>query len=228
MARDYRKAIDELDASSNSKELLKIVSAFRTKIVKVLDNTLSSSNGAELARAKLAQYTASRTAFDDVVKMLRVLRAHEALAKFDAKLPQKISKFDDGQVARITPLLDSLRKADADAVPFALTLVAKRLKTDWQLIRLATTAAATKNAADIAMTPYAVAVTMALDQLDDKRTAPRIALRHNRVLVAKELLTEIYDTEYARKFASTSSNSRTGAYVCARSWTGFLRSSKPR
>jgi hypothetical protein len=196
MARDYNKAIGDLDAN-NSKELLKIASAFQTKILKVLDNTLASSNGAELARAKLAQYTASSTAFDDALKMLDVLRAREALVKFDAKLPQRISKFDDGQVARITPLLDSLRKANADAVPFALTLVAKRLKTDWQLIRLATKAAASKNAADIAMTPYAVAVTMALDQLDDKRTALRIALKNNRVLVAKALLTEIYDTEYA-------------------------------
>src|SRR4029453_2605478 len=163
----------------------------------VLENTLASSNGTELARANLAQYTASSTAFDDVVKMLHVLRARDALLKFDAKLPQRISKFDDGQVARITPLLDSLRKANADAVPFALTLVAKRLKTDWQLIRLATKAAASKNAADIAMTPYAVALTMVLDQLDDKRTALRIALKHNRVIVAKALLTEIYDTEYA-------------------------------
>jgi len=197
MARDYNKAIGDLDATNNSKELLKIASAFQTKIVKVLENTLASSNGTELARANLAQYTASSTAFDDVVKMLHVLRARDALLKFDAKLPQRISKFDDGQVARITPLLDSLRKANADAVPFALTLVAKRLKTDWQLIRLATKAAASKNAADIAMTPYAVALTMVLDQLDDKRTALRIALKHNRVIVAKALLTEIYDTEYA-------------------------------
>jgi hypothetical protein len=197
MARDYNKAIGDLDATNNSKELLKIASAFQTKILKVLDNTLASSNGAELARDKLAQYTASSTAFDDVVKMLHVLRARDALVKFDAKLPQRISKFDDGQVARITPLLDSLRQANADAVPFALTLVAKRLKTNWQLIRLATKAAASKNAADIAMTPYAVALTMVLDQLDDKRTALRIALKHNRVIVAKALLTEIYDTEYA-------------------------------
>ena len=197
MARDYNKAIGDLDATNNSKELLKIASAFQTKIVKVLENTLASSNGTELARANLAQYTGSSTAFDDVVKMLHVLRARDALLKFDAKLPQRISKFDDGQVARITPLLDSLRKANADAVPFALTLVAKRLKTDWQLIRLATKAAASKNAADIAMTPYAVALTMVLDQLDDKRTALRIALKHNRVIVAKALLTEIYDTEYA-------------------------------
>jgi hypothetical protein len=197
MARDYNKAIGDLDATNNSKELLKIASAFQTKIVKVLENTLASSDSAELARAKLAQYSASRTAFDDMVKMLHVLRARDALVKFNARLPERISKFDNGQVARITPLLDSLRKANADAVPFALTLVAKRLKTYWQLIRLATKAAASKNAADIAITPYAIAVTMALDQFDDKRTALRIALKHNRVLVAKELLTEIYDTEYA-------------------------------
>jgi hypothetical protein len=197
MARDYNKAIGDLDATNNSKELLKIASAFQTKIVKVLENTLASSNGTELARANLAQYTASSTAFDDVIKMLHVLRAREALVNFDAKLPQRISRFDDGQVAKVTPRLDSLRKANADAVPFALTLVANRLKTDWQLIRLATKAAASKKAADIAVTPYAVAVTMALDRLDDKRTGLRIAFKHNRVLVAKELLTQIYDTEYA-------------------------------
>ncbi|PMZ84756.1 hypothetical protein, partial [Pseudomonas sp. FW306-2-11AD] len=38
-----------------------------------------------------------------------------------------------------------------------------------------------------------------LDRLDDKRLALRIALRHNRVLVARDLLAEIYDTEYALK-----------------------------
>jgi hypothetical protein len=176
MAREYNSTIGDLDATNNSKELLKIASAFQTKIVKVLENTLASSGGAELARAQLAQYSAARTAFDDVVKMLHVLRAREARVKFDANLPARISKLDDGQVARVTPLLDTLRKADADAVPFALTLVAKRLKTYWQLIRLATKAAASKNAADVAITPYAIAVTMALNQLDDKRTALRIAL----------------------------------------------------
>jgi hypothetical protein len=38
---------------------------------------------------------------------------------------------------------------------------------------------------------------MVLDRLDDKRSALRIALKNNRVLVAKEILTEIYDAEYA-------------------------------
>jgi hypothetical protein len=40
---------------------------------------------------------------------------------------------------------------------------------------------------------------MVLDRLDDKRLALRIALRHNRFLVARDLLTEIYDAEHALK-----------------------------
>ncbi len=59
---------------------------------------------------------------------------------------------------------------------------------------------ASKSAADVAATPYACVVAMVLDRA--RRQAPRsfrVALRHNRVLVARDLLTEIYDTEYALK-----------------------------
>jgi hypothetical protein len=199
MARDYIKAINDPVNANNPKEVLKIASIFQVKVVKVLENTLSSSESTEFARGKLAQYTASRTAFDDVRKMQHVLRAGDALPKFNAKLPEKIAKFDDGQVAQITAQLDAFKKAHPDALPFALALLARRLKTSWQLVRLATKAAASKSAADVAAAPYACVVPMVLDRIDDKRLALRIALRHNRVLVARDLLAEVYDTEYALK-----------------------------
>jgi hypothetical protein len=119
------------------------------------------------------------------------------LAKLHEALPARIDKFDDAQVAKIMTLLDAFGKNHAEAIPFALVLLAKRLKTPWQLVRLATKAAPSKNAADIAAARYAVAVTMVLDRLDDKRLALRIALRNNRVMVAREILADIYDTEYA-------------------------------
>lgn len=199
MARDYIKAINDQVAANNPKEVLKVASTFQTKVVKVLESTFASAESTEFARGKLAQYTASRVAFDDVKKMLHVLRAGDALAKFNEKLPEKIAKFDDGRVAQITAQLDAFRKTHPDALPFALALVARRLATSWQLARLATKAAASKSAADVAATPYSCVVHMVLDRLDDKRLALRIALRHNRVLVARDLLTEIYDTEYALK-----------------------------
>jgi hypothetical protein len=78
-----------------------------------------------------------------------------------------------------------------------LTLVAERLEIHWQLIRLATKAAPRKSAADVAATPYAIVVPMVLDRLENRLSELRVALKNDRVLVAKEILTEFYDTEYA-------------------------------
>jgi hypothetical protein len=64
-------------------------------------------------------------------------------------------------------------------------------------MRLATKAAPSKSAADVATTPHAIVVPMVLDRLEDKLPELRVALKNNRVLVAKEILTDIYDTEYA-------------------------------
>jgi hypothetical protein len=197
MARDYVNEINELIAADNQRGARRVAATFQTKIVKYLENTLGSPDGADQTRIKLATYTASHAAYSDLTKMLCVLRARDALAKFSDALPATIKKFDDARVVKVTKLLDAFGKDHPDAVPFALALVAKRLRTSWQLIRFATKAAPSKNAADIAATPYAIAVSMVLDRLDDKRSALRIALRNNRVLDSRNLLAGIYDTEYA-------------------------------
>jgi hypothetical protein len=197
MARDFNAQMKDLIAADKQKEARQAAAAFQVKVFKSLENTLRSPDTAQQARAKLAAYTAARSTFADVEKMMRALRARDALAKFDAALPEKFAKFDDGDVTKMTALLTAFGKDHADALPFAITLIARRLRTSWHLIRLATKAAPSKNASDIAATPYAIAVPMVLDRLEDKRLALRIALRNNRVLIARDLLTDIYDTEYS-------------------------------
>jgi hypothetical protein len=129
--------------------------------------------------------------------MLSALRARDELAKLNEALPARLKHFEDAEVAKVTPLLAKFAKTNPEQLPFALMLVARRLKTHWQLIRLATKVAPTKNAADIAATPYAAAVSMVLDRLEDRRGMLRVALKQERILVAKEILVDIYDTEYA-------------------------------
>jgi hypothetical protein len=197
MARDFNAQMKDLIAGDKQKEATQAAAAFQTKVVKVLESTLGSPEGIEQTRARLAAYTAARSAYDDLVKIMCALRARGALAKFDAALPEKISKFDDNLVLKLTKLLHGFGKNHSDAVPFAIALIANRLKTPWQLIRLATKAAASKNAADVAATPYAITVSMVLDRIDDRRVALRIAMKNNRVIIARDLLTEIYDSEYA-------------------------------
>jgi hypothetical protein len=197
MARDYIKQVDQLIVGNKPKEAAQVAATFQIKVVKYLENTLGSAEGVEQTHKKLASYTASRSAYADLTKMQSVLRERDALTKFNAALPAAIAKFDDARVAKITTLLDAFAKKHADVVPFALAMVGSRLKTSWQLARLATKAAPSKSAADVAATPYAIAVSMVLDRLEDKRATLRVALRNNRVLVAKEILTDVYDTEYA-------------------------------
>src|SRR6266852_9128259 len=175
MARDYVNEMNRLIATDNQREAGRVVSTFQTKVVKSLEGTLNVPDSAALARTKLAIYTASHAAYDDVTKMLSVLRARDALAKFGDALPAKIGKFDDAQVTKISALLDGVRKTNAETVPFALALVATRLKAPWHLIRLATKAAPSKNVADVAATPYAVVVSRVLERLEDNRWAWRIA-----------------------------------------------------
>ena len=197
MSRDYATEMNRLIAADNQSGARRTAATFQTKVVKSLENTLGSSGGADQTRARLAIYTASRAAFGDLTKMLSVLRAQDALAKFNEALPATINKFDDARLAKIKELLDAFRKRNPEEIPFALAMVAKRLKTPWQLIRLATKAASSKSAADVAATPYAVTVSMVLDRVEDKRSTLRVALRNERILVAKEILTEVYNTEYA-------------------------------
>jgi hypothetical protein len=197
MTRDFVHQVKDLIAGDKQKEARQAVSAFQTKVVKYLESTLRDADSAGHTRFKLATYTASRSAYDDLVKIMQALRAREALAKFNSALPERIAKFDDTQVRKMTALLHGFAKQNADAVPFAIALIAQRLRTPWQLIFLATKAAASRSAADVAKTPYAIAVSMVLDRIEDDRTLLRIALRNNRVVVARDLLTEIYDIEHA-------------------------------
>jgi hypothetical protein len=197
MTRDFVHQMKELISAKKQKEAQQAVTAFQTKVVKYLESTLRDADGAGHTRFKLGTYTASHSAYDDLVKIMQALSARDALAKFNRELPESFANFDDAQVARMTALLHGFAKENAEAVPFAIALIVRRLRTPWQLIYLATKAAAGRNAAEVAATPYAIVVSMVLDRIDDNRAALRIALRNNRVMVACDLLTEIYDIEHA-------------------------------
>lgn len=197
MAKAYVAQIKPIIAANNQHEAVKAAQAFQAKVIKILGDALDSPQGAERIRADLATYTSLPATFNDLTKMLGALRARDALAQFSAALPPKIADLENDSLAKVRDLLDALAAKNAEALPFALHIVIKRLATPWQLIRLATKAAASKNAVDIAATPYAAAVSMVLDHLDSRRLALRDALRSTRVVIARDILTDIYAIEYA-------------------------------
>jgi hypothetical protein len=197
MARDYTDKMNRLIAARDLDQAERVVVAFRTKVLKYLEGTLRSPEGAERTRADLATYTTSRATFDDLTKMISVLRVRAALTEFSNALPATIDNLDKQRLTQVLSVIGAFAAKHAEAVPFALTMVANRLGTPWQLIRLATTMAKSKTAADVAATPYSSAVAMVLSRLDDRRLALRDALKARRVLIARDVLADIYAIEDA-------------------------------
>lgn len=198
MAREYITKAGKAISNNNRPEADKLASAFRKKVLGYLDGTIRSAEGVAVLQDGLRKYTSS-AAFGDLAKMFTVMRESEALAEFGAALPDRIRKFDGQVFAKVLKQLNAFKARHADAVPFALTMIAKRLETPWQLMYLATKTVESKTPAAISATPYAIVVSMALDQIDEKQLLLRIALRNNRITIAKGILREIYAVEEALK-----------------------------
>ena len=197
MAREYVANVSKVLV--NPKEAEKLADGFQKKALGYLDGTMRTADGRDMVRAGLRMYTSSPATFDDLAKMFTVFRATGTLSKFAQGLPPKIAKLQGAALNKVLDQLKALKTANADAIPFALTIVARRLATPWQLLHLATKVVDSKAPAAIAAKPYALAVSMVLDQIDERRLLLAVALRSNRVVVAKGILKEIYAIERALK-----------------------------
>ena len=136
MARAYTDEMKGLVTAGKQRELEQAVQAFQNKAVKYLAGTLASASGPEQARARLATRGGMPATFDDLAKMLRVLKAREALAKLAQGQPARIGKLDGKQLDKTHAALDAFAADHGEAVPFALAVVARRLTAPCQLIRL--------------------------------------------------------------------------------------------
>jgi hypothetical protein len=197
MAADYIANAKKAIVNNNRSEAQRIAAAFRKKVLTYLNGVLGSADGIATVRAGLEAYTSSRATFNDLTKILRLMHAHEALAEFSGRPPPKIKALDSDSLTKVLGLLDALRAKHADVVPFALTIMVNRLETPWHLICLATKVAGSKAVSKIAATPYAVAVPMVIDKIDEKRLMLLDALKHNRIPAGKEILDEIHAIEEA-------------------------------
>jgi hypothetical protein len=197
MATDYTDGMKKYILADKKREIQQAAEAFQSKVMRYLEGMFASPAGIAQIHAGLAIYTSSPTAFDDLSKMLVIFGSRDALAAFNGALPLKIEEFEGEQFRAVLDSLNVFKASHPSALPFALTMVAKRLKKPWQLVRLATKSASGKDVADIASVPYAITVSMALDRLDDKRVVLSNLLKQPQVLIAKDTLAEIYDIESA-------------------------------
>ena len=195
MAGDYCEAMKKALVGCHLQEADQLASGFQSKVVKSLQGMLASPEGATSAAHGLAQYTSSHACMDDLRKILAALQLREAIAALGEALPKRIDRLDGETLHKVLATLDALANKHPQGLPFALTIIMKRLTQPWQVALLAVHASHGKTAEDIAHSRYGIAVSMVLDHLDDRLVLLKQALRTVRIDAAKEILSEIYDIE---------------------------------
>jgi hypothetical protein len=196
MAADTETFADEINnaviaGDASACELL--TCTFQDRVAKHIQDALTTAQNDEKARRRLNGQLGNTRVLEDVRDLCEILKARDALTLIGDRLPGHIRNFADAQLDGAKALLDSpLIRRDA-ILPYALVMVMSRLAAPWQLIRIATRAAGTDDAARVASTPYAPAVSIVLADIERMVAELNVDLRRGGSVAVTSLLKSIHD-----------------------------------
>jgi hypothetical protein len=167
---------------------------FQDRVAERIQHVLAATASDEKKRRRLAAQIGTNTAIDDVRDLSAILQAREALALIGDRLPGHVRNLADAQLDTVKAALDYPATRWASILPYALVLAMSRLAAPWQLIRLAVKAAQSDDAARIAATPYATAVTIVLAEIERMVGELKTDLKRGGGVPMTSLLKGIHDS----------------------------------
>ncbi len=224
LSEDINRAL--LDNDRTKAEQL--VRALHERAIQRIKDTLAAAGTDEKAKRRLGVQVGTPRAIDDLSTILRILAVRDVQADLVRRLPGHIRVFDREQIDQTRALLDTAaatkfneaaaatRKSDVYLV--GLIIVMSRIAAPWQLIQIATRAAESDEAARIAESPYAAAVTIVLGEIESMAGELRVELKAGRPITsilksfhdaARGLRTEIdlsVDSAWSRQLAAIRSD----------------------
>jgi hypothetical protein len=177
-----------------------LVRALQDRVAVRMRETMTTISADEKAQRRLTIQVGSPRAADDVANILHVLEVRDELADLARRLPQNVRAFEREVIEQAKTHIDAALAAKAvegnaarkaDVTRYGVVLLMNRLAAPWQLIRLATRAADSDVAARVAETPYAVAVTIVLGEIEATVAELRSEFRAGRRITS--MLRELRD-----------------------------------
>jgi hypothetical protein len=173
--------------------------ALHERAIQRIKETIDAAGADEKMRRRLVVQVGTPRAFEDVDSLLRILVLRDVLGDLARRLPKHLRTFEREQIDQVKALVEAaaaqkspdLAARKTDIFVCGLVLVMGRLALPWQLIRLATRAAESDDAARVAETPFANAVAIVLSESECMVSELRVELKARRP--ATSLLKGIHD-----------------------------------
>jgi len=194
---DDAKAVDDIvNAAMLAGDQAKakyFVRAFQDRVAVVLTDQLRIAETDDKARRRLLAQIGTQRAGEDIATLKCVLNARDGLSAMAASLPLQVGNLAARQLDDCKALIEKTSPPTSDMFLYSLLTVMSRLSAPWQLIRLGVKAAGSDTAARVAETPYGVAVTIVLSELERQVAELRDDLRSGRGVAVGALLKTIHD-----------------------------------
>jgi hypothetical protein len=192
-ARSYSDEIEQGLLAGDGDKVEHLARSFQDRVVRRIEQLLEGLPNNDKERRRLTVQLGTTRALEDVQAVRGILHARDGLAALGAQLPGHISSLSGPLLEKVKGLIDTPPAAKSDLFLYSLVLVMSRLAAPWQLIRLATKAAGGDDAGRIAETPYVVAVTIVLDEVERRVRELSGDLKSGRGIAVSALLKEIHD-----------------------------------
>jgi hypothetical protein len=160
-----------------------LVRALHDRAQQKMRDSLTAVGNDERAQRRFAIQVGTPRPMEDVTTLQQILEVRDVLAELAKRIPSSIRAFEREVVDQIKTLIDTISSAKnlgaaaarkSEVIRFGLVMLMNRMTAPWQVIRLATRAAESDEPARIGETPYAVAVNLAIGEveamIDDLRT----------------------------------------------------------
>jgi hypothetical protein len=170
-----------------------LTSSLQDLVADQIDRALAVARGEEKARRRLAAQVGTPHALDDLDDLVHILKARDVLALLADRLPGHIRNLADVHLDTVKALLEAPAFRLPAIMPYALILVMSRLAAPWQLIRVAVKAAKSDEAARVAATPCAPAVSIVLAEIERMVAELQLDLRRGSSVAVTALLKCIHD-----------------------------------
>lgn len=187
LTEDINRAL----ADDNHPKADQLTRALHERAIQRMQGAVNAVGTDEKQRRRMGVQVGTPRALDDVALILRILKIRDVLADLLRRLPTHLRPFERDQVDNVKALIDSVAGQRDDVYLFGLLIVMGRLPVPWQLIRIATRAADSDDTARVAETPYAVAVTIVLGEIECMVRDLRADLKRGRSVTS--LLKSLHD-----------------------------------
>jgi hypothetical protein len=172
----------------------RIIARFQDRAATMIDATFESSALDETIRRRMLAQIGTKRPSEDATTFGCVLKCRDVLAALAARLPLRIGNLANGLLDECKLLIEDAAARDSEIFLYALLTAMSRMAAPWQLIRLGIRAAGRDTAARVAETPYGVAVTIVLADMERMVGELRDDLRSGHGLAVAALLKTIHDS----------------------------------